>query len=912
MFAPKAPRPKLRSAALVARRLLALGARALPAFSLALGALALAAPAAAQSDLSPPLPDALLLVDTSGSMEYKVGSDSFPACYPDGSGTSERSRWIDLVEVLTGTIQNYRCETIDRTSAAFRDGEYGFSGPLSNVVPPYDYLYTNPYHRPLSGNCAIGPGTLPSNIWQFPDNALKAHVYNAPSIACSTEFTQAPDGILDSFQYQIRFGLMTFDPLVNAGTGYDASGWNHATGIAGTWSYIVGGASQGRPIGCNAPQDFEVGARNAAAPPWEGRMVPFGDPSAGSSEYLTKRAQIKKILLATRPYGPTPIAGLLKDASDFMTADHSKDPLNPSKDFGPYNDPYVIDSAVKGGCRKRFIILLSDGQPNMDLRPDCSDGGDELDCPFKKPEDIALALRSVDQPIETRVIGFALSQFDVKGRGRVTCNLLADSDFDPKQPSGLCNSTDADHLNNTALQACCALNRIAVAGGSGSSPRALFADNREDLRQKLSQILNEMSPVTTRSPPAIGGAAVGSAGFRFFPSVEPTSNGMWAGALRRQRFQCEKGVAKAIEPDANSQDYFDRNVNANPSQRYFSSIRAGSGSDAVYSGRTIRPLYKKTSVDDGAGEYGGSRYIAQRESFVSATSAAMIDVDDSTCLNPSLKAEACRDRYMKWLVGLPNGTNNSRCTSDNSVCYLFGDILHSTPRVVGPPADFVRDESYQRFASDPKYKKRPMVLYTSTNDGFLHAFKVAPTDPEESNKVTGPGTGNNELWAFIPPAILPHLRKQYPGAHQTLLDGVPIVKDVVATPVPTDTNDLSSVRFQRSRQDAQKSDGDWRTVLLQSFGTQSPAGGGYFAMDVTEPELDAGQLNNERRGPRFLWQLTTDAAGRALFGRGADPAIATLFFDPTDGDNPQQIAVAVLPGGGAGQGSLDADRKSVV
>jgi type IV pilus assembly protein PilY1 len=893
---PRPPSPGARG--------LGLGARALPAFMLALGFSAAAPSADAQSDLAPPLPDALLLVDTSGSMEYKVGGDVFPACYPDGSLTSERSRWVDLVEVLTGTIKNYRCETIDRTAATFRDGEYGFSGPLSNVIPPYDYLYTNPYHRPLSGNCAVGPGTLPTNVWQFPDTALKSHVYSSPASACTTDFTQATDGILDAFQYQIRFGLMTFDPLIDAGKGYIGNSWNHATGIAGTWSYTYGSTSKGRPVNCTTDQDFEVGARNAAAPPWEGRMVPFGDPSAGSSEYLTKRAQIKKILLATRPYGPTPIAGLLKDASDFLTLDDTKDPLNTANDFGPYHDPYVTDSVVPGGCRKRFVVLLSDGQPNMDLRPDCSDGASEPFCPFKKPETIALGLRSADRPIETRVIGFALSKFTVKGRGEVTCNNLADTDFDPKQPSGLCNSSDADNLTNTALQACCALNRIAVAGGSGANPRALFADNREDLRQKLSQILNEMSPVTTRSPPAIGGAAGGSGGFRFFPSVEPTTGGMWAGALRRQRFECKSGVASAITPDANAQDDFEMNVNLHPQDRTFVSIRAGSGSDPVDSSRTIRPFYKKSPVDDGAGEYIGRRYVGKQDAFVSSTSAAMINVDDTTCTSPSLTADLCRDRYLKWLVGLNNGTDASRCTSDRSLCYLFGDILHSTPRVVGPPSDFVRDESYERFANNTLYRYRPMTLYTSTNDGFLHAFKVAPTDPADTDKVVGPGSANNELWAFIPPAILPHLRKQYPGAHQTLLDGVPIVKDVIATPIPS-TGSLDDVRFQRTQSDAQKSNGEWRTVLLQSFGTQSAAGGGYFALDVTEPKLDSN-VSNERLGPRFLWQLTTDASGNhRIFGRGTDPAIGTLFFDPTDGDKPIQIAVAVLPGGGGDPGALD-------
>jgi type IV pilus assembly protein PilY1 len=227
--------------------------------------------------------------------------------------------------------------------------------------------------------------------------------------------------------------------------------------------------------------------------------------------------------------------------------------------------------------------------------------------------------------------------------------------------------------------------------------------------------------------------------------------------------------------------------------------------------------------------------------------------------------------------------------------------LHSTPRVVGPPSDFIPDDSYQRFQK--LRQTRPFVLYTSTNDGFLHAFKVAPSDPKDDDKVIGQGPKLNELWAFVPPAVLPFLRGQYPFTHQALLDGVPVVKDVVATdPV---SGAVKDIQLQRSRTEAQAGLGSWRTILVQSFGSQSPAGGGYFAVDITDPVL--GDLTNDDKGPRFLWQLTTDAGGKPLFGKGGTPVITTLFFDPTgtgSPDNALEIPVALLPGGATTPGSL--------
>src|SRR3954463_7286325 len=106
--------------------------------------LAFAGQARAQNDadVNPQMPNVLLLVDTSGSMEYKTSSPAFPACkydatgaVPNGPVTSEKSRWVDLVEVLTGSITNYECQTLDRGSAAFKN-EYKIPS-LANS--PYDF-----------------------------------------------------------------------------------------------------------------------------------------------------------------------------------------------------------------------------------------------------------------------------------------------------------------------------------------------------------------------------------------------------------------------------------------------------------------------------------------------------------------------------------------------------------------------------------------------------------------------------------------------------------------------------------------------------------------------------------------------------------------------------------------------------
>src|SRR5690606_18914088 len=92
--------------------------------------------------------------------------------------------------------------------------------------------------------------------------------------------------------------------------------------------------------------------------------------------------------------------------------------------------------------------------------------------------------------------------------------------------------------------------------------------------------------------------------------------------------------------------------------------------------------------------------------------------------------------------------------------------------------------------------------------------------------------------------------------------------------------------------DAMVAAGSFRTVLTAGFGV-GQVGGGYYALDITDPDLDDG-------GPRFLWQLTRDPGGAAMFGEGGTPLVTTVFIKQSPTDPGADVAVAILPGGDAG------------
>jgi type IV pilus assembly protein PilY1 len=132
--------------------------------------------------------------------------------------------------------------------------------------------------------------------------------------------------------------------------------------------------------------------------------------------------------------------------------------------------------------------------------------------------------------------------------------------------------------------------------------------------------------------------------------------------------------------------------------------------------------------------------------------------------------------------------------------WKLGDIVSSTPVIVGPPSSFVTDPAYQAFTE--AYAEREKVIYVGANDGMIHCFGIE--------------TGE-ERWAFVPESSLPKLAAVADSfyCHTYTCDQTVTVTDA-------------------------KLNGTWRTVLATG---QRQGGAGYCALDVTDPA-----------NPQVLWQ----------------------------------------------------------
>ena len=115
------------------------------------------------ADATPIKPVLMLVVDTSGSMERMPGTETLPACTGNpATDANQRNRWTGALEALTGSFTNFACQQQNRTQSPYTSTDY-------------DYGYYLPHY-------AVRPAV-----------------------------TQTSDGVLDVFQYDGKFGLMTFD-----------------------------------------------------------------------------------------------------------------------------------------------------------------------------------------------------------------------------------------------------------------------------------------------------------------------------------------------------------------------------------------------------------------------------------------------------------------------------------------------------------------------------------------------------------------------------------------------------------------------------------------------------------------------------------------------------------------------------
>ena len=185
---------------------------------------------------------------------------------------------------------------------------------------------------------------------------------------------------------------------------------------------------------------------------------------------------------------------------------------------------------------------------------------------------------------------------------------------------------------------------------------------------------------------------------------------------------------------------------------------------------------------------------------------------------------------------------------------LLGDVFHSTPVLVTPPAPTylcdlgvvnqcvpsLYDPRFEPGGTDAyasyfgTWQYRTQFLLVGSNDGMLHAFNAGNDVVTSGVHSFDLGTGD-ELWAFIPPDLLPKLIRLALGdRHELMVDGTSMVRDV----------------WVDQNGDHAKQATEFHTVAVTG---EREGGRSYFALDVTDPS-----------NPRFLWNWPPPGTNDAL------------------------------------------------
>jgi type IV pilus assembly protein PilY1 len=275
----------------------------------------------------------------------------------------------------------------------------------------------------------------------------------------------------------------------------------------------------------------------------------------------------------------------------------------------------------------------------------------------------------------------------------------------------------------------------------------------------------------------------------------------------------QSGVHKGSFRDQNLDDLLDEATDLDYTASSFWStndagrVSKGGVGKILHERTTARNIYTYLTVaNSSVGGTNEDLWVAQNQFSTTNT-----DILFDTTLGLSDAAD--KDKLIQFVHGLDSYDDNGNSDTTEKRPWIMGDILHSKPLVVNYTSYQFTDENEAcagGYASGSNINKG--VVFVGANDGMLHAF--ADCDGEE-------------LWAFIPPEVLPNLQEVRGAKHPTFVDGSPVVY----------------IYDKDHDGNIETADGD-KVILI--FGMRR-GGEAYYALDVTEPDK-----------PKYMWQVDKD------------------------------------------------------
>jgi len=446
-------------------------------------------------------------------------------------------------------------------------------------------------------------------------------------------------------------------------------------------------------------------------------------------------------------------------------------------------------------------------------------------------------------------------------------------------------------------------NNATGAAGRDNIPDAFFkSQNVEEMAEKLTATLNAIlqrsSSGTAASVLASSTTGEGSIYQAFyyptttegFNSIKWTGylQGLFVDAFGNSREDTDQDGKLIYQNDKIVVTRYDSAIGEVVVDKYADSNGDGKADSATCSpcGQKLKdllPLWeagKQLALKDSSSRKILTWVDSNDDDLVNSGEQISFDTTNSATLSPYLRAGAApytADNIINFIRGDQiTGLRDRQLTvSGAPKVWKLGDIVHSTPTIVGPPKErhdvIYGDSTYTAFFT--KYKDRRTVTYVGANDGMLHAINAGfyhrGDDPSTGSAVehgwftrtptdnaSGPKLGD-ELWGFIPYQLLPQLqwltRSDY--THVFYVDMRPKVTDArIFTPDADHPEGWGTILIGGFRLGGSCKDcpgGNGKEMKVNISGTDRYFYSAYFVLDITNPEVD----------PKLLWSFTDETLG---------------------------------------------------
>ena len=450
-------------------------------------------------------------------------------------------------------------------------------------------------------------------------------------------------------------------------------------------------------------------------------------------------------------------------------------------------------------CRKKFVILVTDGEDTLSCSGTGSDS--QSDQYKRRRESIAYAKNLADAGYKVFVVGFGSSMpVNLKN----TLNWMAY--YGGTNNSGMSDSITGTYnitigqLYPSGITSCSS--NTTNPGAQNISGYAYIAQSAQDLEDALTDIKNYIFDLLAKNTSYVAPVVPisqmesTSSGDRLYLAMfRPNLTSMWNGNIKKF------GIANVATGNIIIGDILDSSGNlALSAQHEFLSTATSYWSSAPDGGEVEKGGIGQNLLDrtDPRNIY---TYTGGTETSLTASDNLFTTTNSKlTCAMLGMSTDCTTGKQN--VIDFANGLDpyNWGHTANGKRNWILGAFIHSRPLVI--------------------HYATKSVIYAGANDGMFHAF-----DDAEGGTNKG-----KELWAFIPPSMLPQLQDF--GTNNTLqifVDGTP-------------------------KAYIEKNTSGTITKAIIIFGLRR-GGDRTIALDVTNPD-----------SPTFLWEIASPSSTYPLLG----------------------------------------------